>query len=259
MNITVTTDALNIAEVESNSLSFSSGVTLQVEGEITDLGGDVVTSKGICWSFSENPTISDSLVVVTNDGDTNLTSHMLFDEYNTTYLNFSGASILPDGTDYELGEVEWNITNLAAGDSFIVYVNFTTIAVGSTTNYAFLENATEDVLLSWDYVFNINGGEPQAFIEMLTPFDSQFFNISNNIIVEYNISGVLTDYNRTEVLIDDGSTWKFTPYDGVGVYNETFVNVSDGSHVIRVELFKHDNGLMAGDNVSIYVNVTGGP
>lgn len=69
-DVTIKTDALKTPEVESVGLSFVSGVSLQVEGQINDYGGDTVVTTGIYWSFSENPTSSDSLVHATKQNDT---------------------------------------------------------------------------------------------------------------------------------------------------------------------------------------------
>lgn len=81
---------------------------LSVTSQIINEGGAPVTQKGVCWSTSSNPTISDSR---TSDGPTN--GILLF--------NSSVTGLLP-GTTYNLRAYATNI----AGTSYSPQVTFTT-------------------------------------------------------------------------------------------------------------------------------------
>lgn len=67
-------------------------------GNVTNVGGSAVTSRGICWSTSQNPTITDNQVV-SGSGQGSFTGNMTNLSANTTYYvrAFATSSI---GTAY---------------------------------------------------------------------------------------------------------------------------------------------------------------
>jgi uncharacterized protein (TIGR02145 family) len=60
-----TTDPCPIEKpsVTTNNIQNVTGVSAQIEGEVTDEGGAPVTTRGICWSTSSAPTLSDSFTI----------------------------------------------------------------------------------------------------------------------------------------------------------------------------------------------------
>jgi len=60
-----TTSQLTIPTVSTSSISNEIQTTASGGGNVTDDGGSTITSRGVCWSTSENPTIADDK---TSDG-----------------------------------------------------------------------------------------------------------------------------------------------------------------------------------------------
>ncbi|WP_420574542.1 hypothetical protein [Kordia sp.] len=56
----------NLPEVNTAAITNITGISAESGGEVTNEGGASVTAKGICWSTTPNPTITDN---ATNDGD----------------------------------------------------------------------------------------------------------------------------------------------------------------------------------------------
>lgn len=71
--------------ISTTTINSVSGTSARSGGNITDNGGDAVTERGICWSTSELPTLSDNR---TNDGSGSgiFTSTIMGLSCNTTYF-----------------------------------------------------------------------------------------------------------------------------------------------------------------------------
>ncbi len=92
-----------------------------------------------------NPTVGDTakfLINITNNGTTPITEAWLFDDYNNTFLVFTGeTNCLPYYYNNTEGSIEYNLTEcnggvLAPSSSVEILVNFTTISAGTTSNSA---------------------------------------------------------------------------------------------------------------------------
>jgi len=96
-------------------------------GDITDTGGADITAKGICWSTSQNPTISD---FATDEGNnpSNYTSTITGLTANTTYYVRAYATN-SKGTGYG-NELEFVTENIFPGEK--VTVAGGTFTMGST-------------------------------------------------------------------------------------------------------------------------------
>jgi len=79
-----TTAPITLPTVTTNTVSNITSTTALCGGNVTDDGGADVTARGICWSTSQNPTISGSL---TTDGSGTgaFTSNMTGLDQSTTY------------------------------------------------------------------------------------------------------------------------------------------------------------------------------
>jgi hypothetical protein len=60
--ISFTTQALSLATLTTSAAYNISNISAMAGGEISNDGGDAITARGLCWSISANPTISDSKV-----------------------------------------------------------------------------------------------------------------------------------------------------------------------------------------------------
>lgn len=84
--------------ISTNNVINITGTSATSGGNVSDDGGLTVTSRGVCWSINQNPTINDNL---TNDGTGtgNFTSILSDLNVNTTYYIRSYA-INSKGTEY---------------------------------------------------------------------------------------------------------------------------------------------------------------
>ncbi|MFZ4740902.1 MAG: T9SS type A sorting domain-containing protein [Bacteroidales bacterium] len=94
-----TTSATPVAPVlTTNAATAISYTSANVSGNLINNGGDTLTSKGICWAIHHNPTIADSLTIVTGTAATfSSTLNNLID--NTVYYSRAYA-ISASGTGY---------------------------------------------------------------------------------------------------------------------------------------------------------------
>lgn len=131
--VQVTTSAYVLPVVTTDtvvSITINSAVS---GGNVTSTGGDVLTAKGVCWSTSQNPTISDS---------------------HTTDGTAAGAFVS-------------NISGLAANTTYYVRAyatNSVGTAYGNERSFTTLNNATIPVLTtaaatSIDYTSAVTGGD----------------------------------------------------------------------------------------------------
>ena len=94
--------------VTTNSISNITDNTADVNGNVVNNGNSIITARGVCWSLSSNPTISDPKT--TEAGDTGT--------FNTTMIG-----LLPNTTYH----VRIYATNSAALTGYGVDMSFTTI------------------------------------------------------------------------------------------------------------------------------------
>jgi hypothetical protein len=104
----VTANFISLPTVTGNAVSSITAVSAVSGGNVTADGGDAVTARGVCWSTSPNPTISNSKTV---DGGGTGT-------YSSTVTGLSS------GTAYYLRAYATN----GAGTSYGNQVSFTTVA-----------------------------------------------------------------------------------------------------------------------------------
>ena len=78
------TTSVTLPTVTTSCVSNITATTATCGGSVTDMGGAPVTSRGVCWSTSQNPTVNDSH---TNDGGGmgDFTSNMTGLVFGTTY------------------------------------------------------------------------------------------------------------------------------------------------------------------------------
>jgi hypothetical protein len=135
---TFTTSAAVLPVVTTSAATEITYTTAKSGGEVTSDGGSPVTSKGICWSTSENPMVSDN---------------------HTTNGTGTGAFIsnmtgLTNGTTYHIRAYATNSVGTAYGEE----VTFSTVSIGmaqlSTTA---MSGITETAAVSGGNIIN-NGG-----------------------------------------------------------------------------------------------------
>ncbi|MFC1742202.1 right-handed parallel beta-helix repeat-containing protein, partial [Nanoarchaeota archaeon] len=108
---------------------------------------NLTLTKTVVNSSVEEGDTAQFILNVTNVGEVNVTGYMLMDDYNTTFLNYSGASPAADTINYSGGQLDWDL-DLNVGNSYVVTVNFTTLTVGNTTNSADVANDSDDTIAS---------------------------------------------------------------------------------------------------------------
>ncbi|NBP75709.1 MAG: hypothetical protein EBU61_06730, partial [Crocinitomicaceae bacterium] len=144
--ITYSLTTFTLPTVLTNSIISITGLTAISGGNITSDGGAAVTQRGVCWSTSPNPTITNN-TTSNGSGIGNFTSNMIGLSPSTTYyvrayaINIVGVSY---GNEVSF-TTEDIVTNPGAGVSFDGY-NYSSIVLGNgqewmnenlrTTNYA---------------------------------------------------------------------------------------------------------------------------
>jgi hypothetical protein len=120
---TFTTNSLNKPTVSTNAVSNITQTTATCGGNVTSDGGATVTARGICWSTSQNPTIS-----------------------NSHTSNGSGT-----------GNFTSNITGLTAGKTYYVRA-YATNSVGTSygEQKTFSTNAINKPTVTTNEVLNVN-------------------------------------------------------------------------------------------------------
>lgn len=103
----------NLPNVSTNTTSGITDISATSGGEVTNDGGSLITARGVCWSTSENPVITDFVKVETG-----------------TLGSFSSNinSLLPN-TSYYLKAFATNANGTAYGNQ----VNFTTLASSNSS------------------------------------------------------------------------------------------------------------------------------
>ena len=78
------TTSVVLPEVTTTEIANNLGATATSGGDVTNAGGGTITARGICWSTSQNPTISNSHTT-NGSGMGSFTSNMTGLSLNTTY------------------------------------------------------------------------------------------------------------------------------------------------------------------------------
>ena len=131
---TVTTS--NVSDITANSASCG--------GNVTSNGGAIVTARGVCWSASQNPTISDSHTT-NGSGNGSFSSYITGLMPNTTYYVRAYATNSA-GTGYGTQRsftTNCNTVNLSiTGTTTIDYGESTTLTASGASSYQWSTNAT---------------------------------------------------------------------------------------------------------------------
>lgn len=166
--------------VTTNTPSSVTSTTAVCGGNVTADGGATVTARGVCWSTSQNPTISNSHTT-NGSGTGSFTSNMTGLSPNTTYYvkayatnsqgtsygaqrTFTTSSNCPstvtdyDGNTYstvQIGSQCWMKQNLRTTH----YANGTSIALGigtssTTTAYRYYPNNSSSNVSTYGYLYN---------------------------------------------------------------------------------------------------------
>jgi parallel beta-helix repeat protein len=208
---TVTTTA--VSSVTTNSATSGGNVTYD--------GGAALTAKGVCWSTSANPTISDGH---TSDGtDTGTyTSAITSLTPNTTYHVRAYATNNNNMTGY--GD-DLSFTTAAAVPGGTYYVN---ISTGSDSNNGSAANPWKTLHYAID---QINGGSAGTYTLIVAPGGaSTWYRISNG---EANAELTISQSNVT-VVAQSGST---VIIDGTGAASWPDGIKITGSNVILRNLY----------------------
>ena len=107
-----------VATVTTNNVTDIIQTTATCGGEVTSDGGAAVTARGVCWSTSQNPTVSDSHTT-DGSGTGSFTSNITGLTENTTYYVRAYATN-SEGTSY--GEQK-SFTTLSGGGGDHDYVD----------------------------------------------------------------------------------------------------------------------------------------
>jgi len=94
-----TTNSITLPSLTTTEISAITKSSASTGGEITNSGGSNITARGVCWSMSQNPTISDAK---TNDG-------------NGTGTFISSIAGLSSNTTYHVRAYATNSTGTAYG------------------------------------------------------------------------------------------------------------------------------------------------
>jgi photosystem II stability/assembly factor-like uncharacterized protein len=109
---------VNLVQLTTTAVSSITQNSAKTGGSITDTGDGEITAKGVCWSISQNPEISDEKSVNTSDvTDFEVTLNNL--TANTTYYIRAFAT---NGAGTAYGN-ELSFTTLAAGDENALATN----------------------------------------------------------------------------------------------------------------------------------------
>lgn len=211
-------------------------VTAQSGGEITDDGGATVIARGVCWSTSPTPTLSDSF---TSDGL----------GIGSFLSNISGLEI---GTTYYVRAYATNSMGTAYGNE----VNFTTVNLPSVTTSAvssiFGKNATGSGQV------NSDGGSAvtsRGVCWSINPVPTT----SDNSVAEGSGLGLFS-------AIMGGLTYSTTYYvrafatniAGTAYGNEVLFTTTAGTLVSYTGVGSHTWNVPAGVNTAEYLVVAGG-
>ncbi len=179
------------------------------------------------------------MINVTNTGTVNFTEFEIRDSWNSSHINYT-ASASPDycvfdEVNYTDSEAFW-LLNLSVGDSALLYVNFTTLATGNTTNEIDIENSTGGDMAYDDEDIEITSGQQPINVTLIYPTNGLILNESSfNLNYSVNIESNCTLY------INNSGNW--TPYESnVHLGNWSVdMNLVDGNYMWNVYCFDVNN------------------
>jgi endonuclease G len=132
---------ITLPTLSTSAASSITKTTAQSGGSITSDGGATITAKGICWSTSANPTISDSK---TSDG-------VGIDAYSTVITN------LASGTTFHIRAYATNSAGTGYG-SDLLFSTLVDVVIGGDNDNMLLGNpsgATADIVNANNYLMVI--------------------------------------------------------------------------------------------------------
>lgn len=221
-NYTFTTDAPHIVvpTVSISNIYNTTDSQTDVDYSITDNGGGTIIRAGICYSTSQNPTISDNYI-----DDPNLLSS------NTLIITGLNAS-----TTYYARAYAEN----SAGLSYSSNQNFTTTA--PPINYFYIENAyngqnTVSINLAW------YGDYPNLRTTDLA------YSKNGNVWTPIDVSKPSGSTSKTiSVVLNEGERVYVRSSTGLSIYNSS-------SSYSRIS-FHGSNAINVGGNISTLINYT---
>jgi len=189
-----------------------------------------------------NGSIVEFVINVTNTGTVNLTNYTIYDEFNTTYLEFDNASGNYDASQGD-DMVEW-IINLTIDESQLFKINFTAIAAGITNNSVEFQNASEQTIAADKASVTILLGEESYENATITKTAIESY-VENGSIAQFliNVTNTgtlnLTDYTITDRFNNSyinytGSNYTTDYIDWTGDLSWTFNLTSENSFIILV-------------------------
>jgi uncharacterized protein (TIGR02145 family) len=122
----------NLASITTTAISSNTGTSAVSGGNITNNGGSLVTSRGVCWSTSPNPTTANN-ITTNGSGTGSFTSTLTGLTANTTYY-VRAYAINSAGTAYG-NELSFTSTGSSAG-------SITALNCASATNNGTLTAGT---------------------------------------------------------------------------------------------------------------------
>ena len=181
----------SVPTVTTSSVSSIGTTSATCGGNVTSDGGATVTARGVCWSTSQNPTISDSHTT-NGTGTGSFTSSLTGLAQNTTYY------------------VRAYATN-SVGTAYGSEVNFTTTQDSSTTDDGF-SYYVDDVAFIPDGPYcdtpcysssvNCTSFSPNATITQPSDILSVCLNIEHSFIGDVNISIICPNGNSALLMPD---------------------------------------------------------
>ncbi|MFC1742340.1 hypothetical protein ACFL3V_07430 [Nanoarchaeota archaeon] len=192
---------------------------------ITAAAPDVVNltfTKTAVQSSVENGDTAQFILNVTNVGGVNVTGYVLMDDYNTTLLNYSGASITEDTVNYSEGELDWEF-DLNISESFVVTVNFTTLTIGNTTNSAEVVNESDDTIASDTADLEITAPAASPGLNLTFSKTAVESSVENGDIAQFilNVTNIGSE-NATDFFVGDFYNTSFLDYSWSNVSYDEF-------------------------------------
>ncbi|MCQ2272205.1 MAG: hypothetical protein MJZ72_05400 [Bacteroidales bacterium] len=145
INNTITENsAIVLPVVTTNDVANITTTTASCGGNVTSDGGSSVTARGVCWSISHNPTISNSHTS-NGTGTGNFTSNLIGLSPNTTYYVRAYAT---NGAGTAYGEERAFTTNCNSvtvnitGSTTIPYGNSTTLTASGASSYVWAADSS---------------------------------------------------------------------------------------------------------------------
>lgn len=190
------------SETTSSNLE-AAYTTIKINGNVSSDGGSEITSRGVCWSTSQNPTINDNKTTETSNAFTSTIDDLVA---NTTY-NFRVYATNSIGTSYG-AQQPFSTSSLdgTTWDFLILYINGqssnadVTFNADGTTLYD--EPSSPGTYTSYG-TWSLNGNVLTYDIDSDSTNNSSF--LFTGTLLNNTMSGTLTHY--TGVL-----NWSATKY-----------------------------------------------